>query len=220
MSVVWTARVAPIDPHPNPPTPTRERWKASHFASASERPWQVPVLIDHDPTLQVGCLYLVRERGGWVECDFVLHDPEAEELMRIGQHVSVGARQMTNVDLRWVNELSIVPEAAIRGAQVIHRREIRPTTTTTPAAAPATTLPAVRAAAEVVAPPAAPVLKRGRSRGEDEIAELERRLDWLDARGVRYDTETVITNMQAELTGGHGIEAAWAAHRRRRVRAA
>ena len=75
---------------------------------------------------------MVRERSGWIECEFILDDPEAEEVMTLGQHVSIGARQLTKVELRWVTDLSIVPEGAIRGAQVIGRREIRTTTTALP----------------------------------------------------------------------------------------
>jgi hypothetical protein len=130
-TVVWTAKVVPLDTH--------ESWSISDFAAASERPWRIPVLINHDPALEVGPLYLIRERAGWLEADLTLDDTplgrEAAERMRIGQPVSVGARElMGNVPLRWVRELSLVERAAVPGAQVIGRREHRSSTTMPPAA--------------------------------------------------------------------------------------
>lgn len=140
MTTIWTARIVPVDPHPDPPTPTRERWHSSEFAVAGERPWRIPVLVAHDRDLQVGHLYLLRERRGWAEADFVLTDAEAEQVMRIGQPVSIGGRQLTGkVKLRWINELSLVAEGAIRGAEVIGRRELRTTTTPLPSATTART---------------------------------------------------------------------------------
>ena len=150
-TVVWTARVVPLD---NP----AERWDSSDFDLACERPWRIPVLVSHDAALEVGRLYLVRERGGWIEADLTLDDTpigrEAAEHMRIGQPVSVGAREMTRPAMRWVTEVSLVERGAVPGAQVIGRRELRSSTTRPPSAT-------VRAAAgQVVHTPPGTVLRR------------------------------------------------------------
>ena len=132
-TVVWTARVVPLD---NP----AERWNSSDFDLARERPWRIPVLVSHDPAIEIGHLFLIHERADWVEADFILGDTpigrEAAEYMRIGQQVSVGAREMTRPALRWVTEVSVVERGAVPGAQVIGRRELRSSTTGPPPATP------------------------------------------------------------------------------------
>jgi hypothetical protein len=138
VTTIWTARVARVDAAP-------DRWSLADFTTAREKPWRVPVLVDHDRGIEVGCLYFVRERAGWIEADFFLLDDalgrEAAEVMRVGQPVSVGATQLKRPALRWVNELSLVERGAIPGAQVIARREVGspappPTLATREAAAP------------------------------------------------------------------------------------
>jgi hypothetical protein len=136
MTVVWTARVVPLKTG-------ADRWTSDDFTVARERPWKIPVLVGHDAALQVGRLHEIRERAGWIEADFILDDTqvgrEAAEHMRIGQPVSIGARELTGtVPLRWARELSLVQRGAIRGAEIIGRRELRPTTAPTPTAARAT----------------------------------------------------------------------------------
>jgi hypothetical protein len=82
------------------------------------------VLVAHDPTLEVGRVDLLYERDGWLCAAFRLRDDPlgktAAEGTKVGTPVSIGAKihRAAGIDFSFLQEISLVPQAAYAGAEV------------------------------------------------------------------------------------------------------
>jgi hypothetical protein len=136
---LYFARLAPLDEtlivsgkHGH----TIEYFNASLFALEREQPERVAVLLDHDERRNVGHLDTLFNRDGWLVGTFRLNQRSswsgvAEDLLEIGTPVSLawepnamgdflgdGIKRMVCGQLL---EVSIVPDGAIRGAEIIRK---------------------------------------------------------------------------------------------------
>lgn len=224
----WLAKLAPLDQdlvvHDEHGL-TRERWTSGAFPAAMKDPSSVRVLVAHDPTLEVGRLDIVYERDGWICCAFRLRDDPAgqaaAETINVGTAMSIGAkiRRLAGRDFPYLEEVSLVPSGAYRGAEVTGRVSLpwsplptwpptaRATETTVPSPTPSPRAPSNRGG-EVLKQPAstgatATHLHRGRPVSDSAWKqELERRLDWLEAAtGRPADTEAVVRGLRREIDG-------------------
>ena len=136
-SFAYTARLAPLHrdislpgEKGGPLVLDEQTWR-----TWMETPWHVGVRVSHDPG-NVGICSFLRVRDGWYEADFILNDKIERNLpegLPVGQPMSVGMRHFDSKVLL-LQEISIVPHGAIRGAEVTSRRERKPTSSTSAAA--------------------------------------------------------------------------------------
>lgn len=175
---------------------------ASSFEFERQRPWHVPVLLAHDRGKKIGMLSDLRPGSEWWHAEFML-DSELSSLLEVGQPVSVGISTMRASGNHYLSELSIVPRGAVRGAEVIGRREL-PRPAPRPPVSPAELEVRLRRLGVDVKPGAfapprtapaarAPIVRRRPVNGEwwetdaGQTAELRRRLeatDYADFEGV------------------------------------
>ena len=227
MSALYVARLAPVDrdiaARSQKHGLTLEHFPGAIFALERKHPERVQVLLDHDERKAVGRLDTLTTRDGWLEGTFRLDERSswsgvAEDRLKVGTPISVaytttaqgdwmrdGIRRMVCGEL---HEVSIVPRAAIPGAEVILKV---PAPKPKPASKPATS-----AAAVPIRKPAPASTTAAHRTTPDTYAELQRRIDYVEANGHRADVEMIISNMQAEVGRG-GIDRAWADHLRRRA---
>jgi hypothetical protein len=230
VSAIYVARLAPLDrdiaANSQKRGLTLEHCHAAIFALERKRPDRVQVLLDHDERRVVGHLDTLTARDGWLEGTFRLDERStwsgvAENRLKVGTPVSVcytptassdwmrdGIRRMVCAEL---HEVSIVPRAAIPGAEIILKLPARK-----PKPTPASDSKPTTSVAAAPAPKPAPASASAHRTTVDTYAELQRRIDFAEANGHRADVEQIICNMKAELGLG-GIERAWADHLRRRA---
>lgn len=213
-SFVYTAKIAPIGKDISMPGEKvrplvldETTWQAW-----CEEPWHVGVWTNHERSSKVGqCMY-IRVRDGWYAAEFFLSDAIERHLpegLPVGQPMSVGFRTFRG-SIHLLQEISIVPKAAIRGAEIISRRERKATAPSSSVSAPKPKPNRVPTPgnARAAAPPriAAPPLVRGSWRDEkdeSEMAEFRRRLD---AAGPNADFELILENLKIELGYSSGLE--------------
>lgn len=127
---VYTARLVPLDVPVRIPTiagtPTQALTTFDETTFALERtsPTRIPVLVNHDRTLDVGRLARCYPEDGWWHVAFAL-DRDIREELRVGQPVSAGITENKWGSL-FLDEVSIVPRGAVQGAQVVDRIDIGP----------------------------------------------------------------------------------------------
>jgi hypothetical protein len=186
------------------------------------------VLVVHDEALEIGRLDLVYERDGWLCCASRLREDPTEkvaaETIGIGTPMSIGAkiRRAAGRDFAYLEEVSLVPRGAYRGAEVTGRISLpwfplptwppieraAETTVGSPTPSPPAT-PSDRAGGEVLKQPTntAPIttyVHRGPASISDNawMLELKRRMDWLErSTGRPADMEIVLRGLRREIDG-------------------
>ena len=110
----------------------------------------VPILLDHDPTLEVGKLRSLNPNREWWICSFELREDVIREPFEVGQPVSVGLGWTDGyVSSPWVGEVSIVRHGRVPGAEITHRMPM-PVPAPAPAAVPGTVTKRPEPAGEVI----------------------------------------------------------------------
>ena len=206
----------------------------------------IPVLIDHEERFPVGFISDVAERDGWHEATFVLDLDKpladvAQELLRIGTPVSIGAKSLLKdtslADLGLATPVTRHTTAVLQEVSILS-----PGVTPAYAAAKVTRItergtardrmrereqereraqakpePPKPAAAHPPSPrPAPPVVLIRTSKAQRdaiETAELQRRHDWLLDHGYRADFEDVLDNLKQEVGYGRDLSRECRRHR-------
>ena len=110
----------------------------------------IPVLLDHDPKLEVGKLRSLTPNREWWICAFELREDVIREPFEVGQPVSVGLGWTDGyVSSPWVSEVSIVRRGRVPGAEITHRMPM-PVPAPAPASVPRTATKRPEPAGEVI----------------------------------------------------------------------
>ena len=87
-----------------------------------------PVCLNHDKNLQIGRVGVLTRDGGWWCADFLLDADIPDDIeFEVGQSVSVGVHQSTTGSGGiFLDEVSIVRHAAVKGAEITRRFALEP----------------------------------------------------------------------------------------------
>ncbi len=161
---VYQARVVPMgkpmlfpDNHGRPTTLTFDEVNFSQSRRNVDA-GDIPVLLDHDPKLEVGKLRSLNPNREWWICAFELREDVIREPFEVGQPVSVGlGRTDGYVSSPWLSEVSIVRRGRVPGAEITHRMPM-PVPAPAPASVPRTATKRPEPAREVIY--GGPVIRR------------------------------------------------------------
>lgn len=125
---VYQARVVPIgkpmlvpDGHGQPTTFTFDRFNFS-LSQRNAGAGDIPILLDHDPKLEVGKIRSLSPNRDWWVCSFELREDVIREPFDVGQPVSVGLGWARGYETTpWVGEVSIVRNGRVPGAEITAR---------------------------------------------------------------------------------------------------
>ena len=145
---LYQARVVPMgkpvlfpDQHGRPTTFTFDKFNFSP-SQRNAGAGYIPILLTHDPDLEVGKLRSLNANREWWICEFELREDVIQEPFDVGQNVSVGLGWTEGyVSSPWVAEVSIVRHGRVPGAEITHRMPMP-----VPAPAPTRSSPAAKAA--------------------------------------------------------------------------
>jgi hypothetical protein len=125
---LYQARVVPMgkpllfpDSHGRPTTFTFDEVNFSQ-SRRNVGAGDIPILLNHDPKLEVGKLRSLNPNREWWICSFELREDVIREPFEVGQNVSVGLGWTDGyVSSPWVGEVSIVRHGRVPGAEITHR---------------------------------------------------------------------------------------------------
>jgi len=125
---LYQARVVPMgkpllfpDSHGRPTTFTFDEVNFSQ-SRRNVGAGDIPILLNHDPNLEVGKLRSLNPNREWWICSFELREDVIREPFEVGQNVSVGLGWTEGyVSSPWVGEVSIVRHGRVPGAEITHR---------------------------------------------------------------------------------------------------
>ena len=153
---VYQARVVPMgkpmlfpDHHGRPTTFTFDKVNFSQSRRNVDA-GDIPILLTHDPKLEVGKLRSLNPNREWWICSFELREDVIREPFEVGQNVSVGLGWTDGyVSSPWVSEVSIVRHGRVPGAEITHRMPM-PVPAPAPASVPRTATKRPEPAGEVI----------------------------------------------------------------------
>jgi len=158
-----------------------------------------PVCLNHDKNLQIGRVGVLTRDGGWWCADFLLDADIPDDIeFEVGQSVSVGVHQSTTGSGgTFLDEVSIVRHAAVKGAEITRRFALEPK----PAEPPRAPAAVVSSSKPTAVGEGIPIRRAARSRPTAfPRSEFERRMDFAidlaENFGIRGAVEAELEHMQ------------------------